>query len=219
MKAQTEIYQLEIAPCRDPLKYSLDVKSQLDSKFKTLSSDIQTWKTNSKRSENELIDQFQSINSRLSSHVERKKMYQSQVNSLKNKINIITEDIENSKTLGNDIALMKKDLERDESELEDIRSSFKSTELENKLRALSAELQSKEFLLTEINEEISSLTKHADSRARLGIKLNDRDANLATVETLQAQLDSTWKRRDGTKKVKMEPSTIESEIRNELRLV
>ena len=218
MKSLSESYKFTISSqSDDSLEYSLQVKEQLDIKYNNLSSDIRIWKAKMNASENELSDQFQSINSKLSSHLERKFMYETQVNSLNLRINGIMEDLKQYSISKNDLEIIKKELKMDEQDMEDSKASFKTNELEGKLRSLSADLQSKEFLLTEINEEISSLSKHADSRARLGIKIADRESKVATVESLKALLDSKWKNGDGTKKIKLEPSMIESEIRTELR--
>jgi chromosome segregation ATPase len=195
----------------------MHVRKQLDLKFSCLSSEIKDWKNSMKMAENELSDQYQSINSKLSSHLERKFMYETQINSLKLKINSIMDELEHISVSKDEIEHIGKELEKDELDMEGFKSSFKMHELEYKLRSLSADLQSKEFLVTEINKEISSLSKHADTRARLGIKMADRESKRTSIESLKAILDSTWKKLDGTKKIKMEAASIESEVRNELR--
>ncbi len=218
MKSLSETHKFSISNTeQDPLQFSMQVKEQLDMKYNNLDSEIQDWKNSMKVAGNELSDQFQSINSKLSSHLERKFMYETQINSLKLKISSIMDELEHLPASKDDVENLGKELEKDELDMQDFKTLFKSHELETKLRSLSADLQSKEFLLTEINEEISSTSKHADSRARLGIKMADRESKRATIESLKAVLDSTWKNADGTKKLKMEPASIESEIRNELR--
>lgn len=218
MKSLSEMHHFSVSDTNlDPFQYSIQVKEHLDMKLNELSTEIQTWKDNMKSSENELSDQFQSINSKLSSHLERKFMYETQVNSLKLKITGIMDELGQASLSKNDVENLQLELEKDEIDMEDLKSSFKVHELETKLRSLSADLQSKEFLLTEINEEISSLSKHADSRALLGIKIADRESKATAIESLKAQIDSTWKNSDGTKKLKLEPASIESEIRNQLR--
>lgn len=219
MKSLSEMHQFSVSTkTLDPLQYSMQVKEQLDIKFNECSSEIQNWKNSMKLSENELSDQYQSINSRLSSHLERKFMYETQVNSLKLKINGIMDELGQASLSKSDVDKLRQELEKDELDMEDVKSSFKVHELETKLRSLSADLQSKEFLLTEINEEISSLSKHADSRALLGIKMADRESKMAAIEALKTHIDPvSGKNSDGTKKIKLEPVSIESEIRNQLR--
>lgn len=108
-----------------------------------------------------------------------------------------------------ELAALKAKVAEEEKSLSSVRASFSAPQLESKLKSLAVDLQSHEYQLSSINEEMSGLNQHSDTRARLGIKQNERERKLIAIKGIR---ETTGRVFNGILGKEFQPESLERDL-------
>ncbi|KAE8216044.1 hypothetical protein CF327_g796 [Tilletia walkeri] len=133
--------------------------------------------------------------------VKAKRMQQQAQNDAVRKANVdikrLEDELEELPISEQNVEAAKKESEEAAMKLEEQRDALNRADFEDRMRALNVKLRESEELKDEANQELTGLNAHADFRARLTLKENDRDAKKETLDNLMNKSNEAMRALSG----------------------
>jgi DNA repair protein RAD50 len=197
----------------DPVSNAHQVVLALQSKMQQLTSAMESWKTDKKAKESTYLSEIQNMKAVVASHEETRKMFKRQMESCKDKIKGIQRDIGQYYVSETEMNGLKVVLQEEEAALATLNAAFSPGQSELQLKSLSADLQTHELKLMQINEEMSTLSNQSSMRARLELKQTERDRKKLSLVSMQEPANQSFATILG---VVPEPAQLERKLSDAL---
>ncbi|CAD6904313.1 unnamed protein product [Tilletia controversa] len=147
------------------------------------------------------LNELENKHSEAQGDVKAKRMQQQAQNDAVRKANVdikrLEDELEELPASEQNVELAKKEAEEAATKLQEQLDALNLADYEDSMRTLSAKLRQAEEQKDDANQELTGLNAHADRRARLTLKENDRDSKKDILQTLMSKSNETMRKFAG----------------------